>query len=83
MLYLIYKVYQIGGSVAISLSLLSLGPERKVKCYYRYFFNGYAFHTEEYKHERKTYNNGFCIKGSTSIEFEVDYYGRLEKVVEL
>jgi hypothetical protein len=67
-----------GGSVAISLSLLSLGPERKVKYYNGYFVNEYVFHTEEYEHGRKTYNNGVCIKGSTSIEFEVDYYGRLE-----
>jgi len=72
-----------GGSAAISLSLLSLGPEKKVKCYNGYFVNGYVFYTEEYGHGIKTYNSGFCIKGSTSSEFEVDYYGRLEKVIEL
>jgi hypothetical protein len=71
------------GSAAISLSLLSLGLERKVKCYNEYFVNGYVFHTEEYEHEKKTYNSGVCIKGSTSSEFEVDYYGRLEEVIEL
>ena len=32
-----------GGSASISLSLLSLGPERKVKCYNGYFINGYVF----------------------------------------
>ncbi|KAL3573194.1 hypothetical protein D5086_027098 [Populus alba] len=32
---------------------------------------------------RKTYNDGVCVKGSTSSELEVDYYGRLEEVVEL
>jgi hypothetical protein len=72
-----------GRSVAILLSLLSMGPERKVKCYNGYFVNGYIFHTEEYKYERKTYNNDVCIKGSTFSEFKVDYYGRLEKVIEL
>jgi len=72
-----------GGSAAISPSLLSLGPERKVKCYNGYFVNGYVFHTEEYGHGRKTYNNGVCIKGSTSSEFEVDYYGTLEDVIKL
>ena len=41
------------------------------------------FHTEEYGYGRKTYNNGVCVKGSTSSELEVDYYGRLEEVVEL
>jgi len=70
-------------SAAKSLSSLSLGPERKVKCYNRYFINGYMFHTEEYGHGRKTYNSGVCVKGSTSSELEVDYYGRLEEVVEL
>ena len=55
-----------GGSAAISLSLLGLGPERKVKCYNGYFVNGYVFHTKEYGHGRKTYNNGVCIKGLTS-----------------
>jgi hypothetical protein len=72
-----------GGSAAISLSLLCLDPERKVKCYNGYFVNGYVFHTEEYGHGRKIYNSGVCIKGSTSSEFEVDYYGRLEEVIEL
>jgi len=55
-----------GGSAPISLSLLGLGPERKIKCYNGYFVNGYVFHTEEYGHVRKTYNSGVCIKGSTS-----------------
>jgi hypothetical protein len=72
-----------GGSAAISLSLLSLGPERKVKCYNEYFVNGYVFHNKEYGHGRKTYNSGVCIKGSTSSEFEVDYYGRSKEVIEL
>jgi hypothetical protein len=42
-----------------------------------------VFHTEEYRHEKKTYNSGVCVKGSTSSELEVDYYDRLEEVVEL
>jgi len=64
------------------LSLLSLGPKRKVECYNKYFVNGYVFHTKEYGHGRKTYNNGVCVKGSTYSEFEVDYYRKLEEVVE-
>jgi len=72
-----------GGSAAISLSLLCVGPKRKVNCYNGYFINGYVFHTEEYEYARKTSNSGVCIKGSTSSEFEVDYYGRLEEVIEL
>ena len=29
------------------------------------------------------HNNGVSVKGSTYSEFEVDYYGKLQKVVEL
>jgi len=57
-----------GRSAAKSLFSLSLGPERKVKCYNRYFVNGYVFHTEKYGHGRKAYNNGVCVKRSTSSE---------------
>jgi len=60
-----------------------LDPERKVKCYNGYFINGYMFHTEENRHERKTYSNGVCVKGSTCSEFEVNYYSKLEEVVKL
>jgi hypothetical protein len=61
-----------GRSAPISLSLLSLGLERKVKWYNRYFVNGYVFHTEEYRHGRKTYNSGVCVKRLTSSELEVN-----------
>jgi hypothetical protein len=47
------------------------------------FCQGYMFHTEEYRHERKTCNNSVCVKGSTCSEFEVDYYGILKEVVKL
>jgi hypothetical protein len=40
---MIYKVYEMGKSVDISLSSLSLGLGRKVKCYNGYFINGYVF----------------------------------------
>jgi hypothetical protein len=59
---MIYKVYQMRRSVAISLSSLSLGLERKVKCYNEYFVNGYVFYTEEYGHGRKTYNMVFVLR---------------------
>jgi len=57
-----------GRSAPKPLSSLSLGPERKCQCYNVYFVNGYVFHTEEYGQGRKTYNNGVCVKGSTSSE---------------
>jgi hypothetical protein len=78
-----YKVYQMGMNANATLCLLCLGPKRKVKCYDGYFVNGYVFHNEKYKEGRKTYNSGVCVKGSTSSEFEVDYDGKLEEVIEL
>jgi len=78
-----YNVYQLGMNANALSSLLSLGPERKVKWYNGYIVNGYVFHIEEYGDRRKIYNNGVYVKGSTSSEFEVDYYGKLEEVVEL
>ena len=78
-----YQDYKLGGNNSVILSLLSLGPERKVKCYNEYFINEHMFHIEEYRHGRKTYNNRLYVKGSNSNEFEVDYYGKLEEVIEL
>jgi len=79
----LYQVYKLGGNAIATLSLLSLGSERKVKCYNKYFVNGYMFHTEEYGQGKKIYNSGFCVKGLTSSEFKVDYYRKLEEVIEL
>jgi hypothetical protein len=45
--------------------------------------NEYVFYIEEYGQDKKTYNNGVCVKGSTSNEFEVDCYRKFEKVIEL
>jgi hypothetical protein len=77
-----YHVYKLKGNASATLSLLSLGFETKVKCYNIYFIKGYAFHTEKYGQGRKTYNSEVCVKGSTSNEFEVDYYEKLEEVIE-
>ena len=68
-------IYQLGGDASGSLNLLCLGPERKVKCYNKYFINRYFFHTKEY--DKKTYNNGVWVKGSTSNKFVIDYYEKL------
>jgi hypothetical protein len=48
-----------------------------------YFINKYVFHTEEYEEGRNIYNIEVCIKGSIFNKFEVDYYGKLEDVIEL
>jgi hypothetical protein len=48
-----------------------------------YFINKYVFHTEEYEEGINIYNIEFCIRGSISNKFEVDYYDKLQKVIEL
>jgi hypothetical protein len=48
-----------------------------------YFINKYVFHTEEYEEGINIYNIEFCIRGSISNKFEVDYYEKLEDVIEL
>jgi hypothetical protein len=42
-----------------------------------------VFHTKEYGQGRKTYNSRVCVKESTSSEFQVDYYEKLEGIIEL
>jgi hypothetical protein len=79
----LYEVYQLKGNTSVTLNLLSLDPKRKVKCYNKYFINRHVFHIKEYGYDRKTYKSGVCVKGSTSNEFEVNYYGKLEEVIEL
>jgi hypothetical protein len=44
--HLLIYLLSLGRNASVSLSLLSLGPERKVKCYNEYFVNGYVFHTK-------------------------------------
>ena len=51
-----------GRSAAISLSLLSLGPERKVKCYNGCFVNGYVFHTENTSMEERHATTVFVLR---------------------
>ena len=78
-----YQVHQLGENASVTLNLLSLSPTRQEKCHNRYFVNEHVFHTEDYGQGRKTYNNRVCVQGSVSNEFEVDYYEKLEKVIEL
>jgi len=78
-----YRVYQLRRDASDSLNLLFFGLERKVKCYNEYFINGFVFHIKEYSQSRKTYNSGICVKGSTSNEFDIDYYWKLKEVIEL
>jgi len=72
------QVYNMRGN-AKSSKLVSLDPERKIRCYNGYFINEYVFYIEDYREDGNTYNSGVCVKESIFNEFEVDYYGKLEK----
>jgi hypothetical protein len=43
-----YYVYQLEGNASVTWSLLTLGPEKKMKCYNGYSINEHLFDTEEY-----------------------------------
>ena len=72
-----------GVNASFNLNLLCLDLEGKVECYSMYFINWYVFHTEDYGQSIKIWNNEVYVKKSTSNEFEVDYYEKLEGVIEL
>jgi len=48
-----------------------------------YFVNGYKFHTLTHGRNRTTHNSGVCVRGSCYSEYEVDYYGLLDEVLEI
>ena len=48
-LYFMYHVYKLEGNASVTLSLLSFGHEKRVKCYNGYVINGHVFHTEEHE----------------------------------
>jgi hypothetical protein len=60
-----------------------MGPSNLVKCYNGYYVNGFKFHTQSYGRFKKTMNSRVCVKGSCYDDNECDYYGMLEKVVQL
>ncbi|XP_043807669.1 uncharacterized protein LOC110606087 [Manihot esculenta] len=62
---------------------IAQGPSRKVQSYKGYFVNGFKFHRHDYGRERKTLNSGVWVKGSCYNEYESDYYGLLNEVLEL
>ncbi|XP_042379879.1 uncharacterized protein LOC121972257 [Zingiber officinale] len=62
---------------------LAHGPNRRVSSHKGYFVNGFKFETMEYGRFKATSNYGVCVLGSTINEYEVDYYGVLEEILEL
>lgn len=62
---------------------ISYGPRTTARVYPGFIVNGYRFHTKDYGQNKSTMNSGICVKGSTYIGNELDYYGILEEVLEL
>ncbi|XP_017985271.1 PREDICTED: uncharacterized protein LOC108663892 [Theobroma cacao] len=62
---------------------ISHGPGCMIRCYKGYFVNGFKFHTLDYGQNRKTMNNGVCIKRSFYNDYECDFYGILVDIIEL
>lgn len=65
------------------LKVLALGPLREVMSHKGYYVNGYKFHTREHGKNRVTSNSGVCVKGSCYNDYECDYYGVLDEVLEV
>lgn len=57
-----YQIYLLRWNTSFTLNLISLGNEKKVKYYNKYFINGHVFYIEDYVQGRKTYNNEVCVK---------------------
>ena len=72
-----YQVYQSGRNASVTLSLLSLSLERKMKCYNEYFIS-MCFILKNIDIAGRHIAVGVCVKGSTFNEFEVDYYRKLK-----
>jgi len=69
--------------VDVRIKDLAFGPFREVRTWPQYYANGYRFHTKAYNSTKSTMNSGVCIKGSNYNDFECDYFGLLEEVIEL
>jgi hypothetical protein len=67
-----YQVYRSGWNASVTLSLLSLGILSVDMCFILKNMDMV-----------KRHNNGVYVKRLTSNEFEVNYYRKLEKVIEL
>jgi hypothetical protein len=66
-----------------NIHALAWGPLRIVKTWPIYFVNGFKFHTKEHSIGKSTINCGVCVKGTGYGEYENDFYGQLEEIVQI
>ncbi|GLU21478.1 hypothetical protein SLE2022_376140 [Rubroshorea leprosula] len=72
-----FKNMVFSGQYEISKQLIHLtaGPIFEVNVYNGFYVNGFKFLTEEFTNNRKTYNYGVCVQGTTiNSADEIDYY---------
>ncbi|XP_065859004.1 uncharacterized protein [Euphorbia lathyris] len=61
---------------------LAYGPLYGIQTFKGYVINGFRFHIKELETKRLKQNNGVLVKGVMSDKM-IDYYGVLNKIVEL
>nr|GMD35942.1 uncharacterized protein LOC109190933 [Ipomoea batatas] len=66
-----------------SLIDLASEPIMEVNTYTRYVVNGFKFQTEAYCSRKSTSNFGVSIKGSGLSQFESNFFGTLQEVIEV
>ncbi|KAL0462355.1 UNVERIFIED_CONTAM: hypothetical protein Slati_0123100 [Sesamum latifolium] len=57
------------------LKSLYWGPNQLVKTWPCYFVNGYNFHMEEHNIGKSTMNYGACVKSSSYMDTDINFYG--------
>lgn len=62
---------------------LASGPLRNVKVYSGYYVNGFKFQVVRRDSTTLTNNSGVYVKGSSNMTTELDYYGRLDEIIEV
>jgi hypothetical protein len=66
-----------------NIHALAWGPLRIVKTWPIYFVNGFKFHTKAHSIGKSTMNCGVCVKGTGYGEYENDFYGQLEEIIQI
>ncbi|KAI3754497.1 hypothetical protein L1987_54281 [Smallanthus sonchifolius] len=77
------KTYVLNGIETTHLRDIAQGPLTYVQSHKGYLINGYKFHTRTSYHGRVTENSGVCVKGAFYNEYESDYYGMIDEILEL
>ncbi|XP_072071887.1 uncharacterized protein [Arachis hypogaea] len=67
----------------LNIHSLAWGPLRIVKYWPIYKVNGFKFPTISQSSGKSTQNYGICVKGTGYGEYENDFYGQLDEIIQL